>query len=189
VIVFLYSLPFGRGQRWGSGISGPENAVLGGWHVNWVSTFQTGQLFTPSYSGFDPSNTSTFGGIPDRTCNGNLSGGQRSTSNWFNAACFAVPQPGRFGNSGVNILTGPGTYVSNMTLAKEFPVKERVRINLEGMFLDLFNTPTYALPYSNISVPSQVGNLYAPLGGLNVGGGMVEAGMSRAVVMRLRIEF
>jgi hypothetical protein len=57
------------------------------------------------------------------------------------------------------------------------------------MFMDLFNHPTYAFPYSNISVPSQVGKVYAPLGGLNVGGGMVDAGGARAIVIRAKVEF
>jgi hypothetical protein len=57
------------------------------------------------------------------------------------------------------------------------------------MFLDIFNHPTYAYPYNNISVPSQVGQFFAPLGGLNVGGGLVAAGGARAIVLRLRVEF
>jgi hypothetical protein len=186
---FVYPFPFGKGQRWGSGASGIENAVLGGWHVNWNTEIASGQYFSPSYSGSDPSNTNTFGGQPDRICNGNLPTSQRTTSMWFNAACFAVPQPGHFGNAGENILEGPGIDVTNMVLAKDFSVKERVRINFSAAFLDMFNNPTYAFPYSNISVPSQVGQLYAPLGGINVGGGEVETGNARAIALRLRIDF
>jgi hypothetical protein len=189
VFQFIYPLPFGKGERWGSAASGIENAVLGGWRVNWVSTFQTGQFFGPTYSGSDPSNTNTFGGQPDRICNGNLPKSQRTTSMWFNAACFTVPQPGRFGNAGEDILEGPGINVSNMTLAKEFPVKERVRIGFSAAFLDAFNHPTYAFPYNNISVPSQVGQLYYSLAGDALGGNVVETGRARQIILRLRIEF
>jgi len=186
---FIYPLPFGRGQRWGSNSPAIARAVLGNWTINWNTELQSGQYFTPSYSGSDPSNSNTYGGFPDRICNGNLPASQRTTTMWFNAACFAVPQPGHFGNSGANIIEGPGIDVTNMNLSKDFLVKERVRIGFSAAFFDMLNNPTYAFPYSNISVPSQVGQLYAPLGGLNIGGGMVEAGESRAIALRLRIAF
>jgi hypothetical protein len=44
-------------------------------------------------------NTNTFGGLPDRVCNGNLPPGERRPNRWFDASCFAVPPPGRFSNS------------------------------------------------------------------------------------------
>jgi hypothetical protein len=163
--------------------------VLGDWVINWNTELQSGQYFTPSYSGSDPSNTNTFGGFPDRICNGNLPSSQRTTQEWFNPGCFAVPQLGRFGNSGANVIEGPGIDVQNIDISKDFRIKERARITFAAAFFDAFNNPTYAFPYSNISVPSQVGQLYAPLGGLNIGGGMVEAGESRAIAVRMRIEF
>ncbi len=186
----LFPLPFGRGQRFGNDAPAPVNAVLGGWRVNWITTIQSGQYFSPTYSGSDPSNTNIFGGFPDRTCNGNLSRGKRTPQKWFDASCFAVPQPGHFGNSGANVLISSPFNVSDMTLGKTFPVvNDRVHVTFQGMFLDIFNHPTYAYPYSNISVPSQVAQFYAPLGGLNVGGGLVAAGGARAIVLRLRVEF
>ena len=189
VAEFIYDLPFGRGQRWGGNMPLAANAVLGGWHGNWVSTFQSGQYFTPSYTGSDPSNTNIFGGIPDRVCNGNLASSARGPHAWFNPSCFAVPQVGRFGNSGVDVLEGPRNIVSSMTLGKEFRVKEKVRINFEGLLIDLFNTPAYAFPAANISAPGTVGQISSPLGGLGNGGGFVEAGAERQIVLRLRIEF
>lgn len=189
IVEFLYELPFGKGQRWGGNMPAVAQAVVGGWHVNWITEVQTGQYFTPSYSGADPSNTNTFGGIPDRICNGNLGSSQRNPSHWFNAACFTNPLPGTFGNAGENILEGPRVDVSNMTLEKEFVIKERVRIDPAALFLDMFNTPTYAFPAANISSPGTVGVISSSLGGLNVGGGQVETGAERAIVLRLKVSF
>lgn len=188
--MIMYALPFGRGQRFGGTMPRAADEIAGNWNLTLVTEERGGQYFTPSFSGSDPSNSGLVGGIPDRTCNGNLGRGQRSTTEWFNASCFAVPKAGTFGDSGANIIEGPTFNSTSMTLAKNFPVTERVRANFSALFLDLFNTPTYAFPYSNISVPSQVGKVYAPLGGMGVGeGGLVEAGGSRAIVGRLRIEF
>jgi hypothetical protein len=188
--MMTYALPFGRGQQFGGTMPKAADEIAGNWNLTLITTERGGQYFTPSFSGSDPSNSGLVGGIPDRTCNGNLGRSQRSTTQWFNAACFAVPQPGHFGDSGANVIEGPTFNSTDMTLAKNFPVTERVRANFSALFLDLFNTPTYAFPYSNISVPSQVGKVYAPLGGFGVGeGGLVEAGGSRAIVGRLRVDF
>lgn len=188
--MIMYALPFGRGQRFGSTMPRAADEIAGNWNIVLVTTERGGQYFTPSFSGSDPSNSGLVGGIPDRICNGNLGRGHRSTTHWFDASCFAVPQPGTFGNSGANVIEGPTFNSTSMTLAKNFPVTGRVNANFSALFLDLFNTPTYTNPYSNISVPSQVGKVYAPLGGMGVGeGGLVEAGGSRAIIGRLRVEF
>jgi hypothetical protein len=50
-----YDLPFGRGQRILSMAPGPVNQVIGGWRVYLISTMETGQYFSPSFSGSDPS--------------------------------------------------------------------------------------------------------------------------------------
>jgi hypothetical protein len=39
----LYDLPFGKGKRFGTDASGFKNQVIGGWSVNWSTTFQGGQ--------------------------------------------------------------------------------------------------------------------------------------------------
>ena len=39
---FIYELPFGRGQRWGSGIGMKTNWLLGGWGINGTFRLQSG---------------------------------------------------------------------------------------------------------------------------------------------------
>lgn len=188
VIMFNYDLPFGAGRAYLNRLPGTINTILGGWHASWLSTFQSGQFFTPAYSGADPSNTDTFGGIPDRIGNGNLPG-TRIPDHWFNASAFGAPAPGGFGNSGVNILEGPGINVQNLAIRKTFSITERFKLQYQAYLMDLFNTPTYKFPYNNISVPSQVGRVHATLGGQTTGAGLVETGAEREINMRLSIEF
>src|SRR5258706_7983848 len=40
---FVYALPFGRGRSIGSSWNRAIDAVLGGWQMNGILTFQTGQ--------------------------------------------------------------------------------------------------------------------------------------------------
>lgn len=180
----VWELPFGRGRRYLRTIPGAANQVVGGWKMVWVSYLQTGQYFSPSFSGSDPSNTNSYGGFPDRVCNGNLPGGQRSISGWFDAACFAEPPAGRFGNSGANILDGPGMHVHNLTLLKRFAITERVHFDFMGMISNIFNHPNFLFPESNISIPGGVGVIgetYGLYSGERAGQRMVE--------VRGRLEF
>ena len=159
VINSLWELPLGRGRRLLSNLHGVPQQVLGGWRAVWVIYMQTGQYFSPSFSNADPSNTNTVGGLPDRVCNGNLPAGQRTIQRWFDVSCFAVPPAGRFGNSGVNILEGPGMHVHNLSLTKEFRITERWRFEFTAMAGNVMNHPNFLNPASNISVPGQAGTI------------------------------
>ncbi|MCL4402682.1 MAG: TonB-dependent receptor, partial [Acidobacteria bacterium] len=157
VLNAVWELPVGKGRHFLSTAPAVLNGVLGGWQVYWIGFFETGHFFTPSYSGSDPSNTNTRGGLPDRVCNGNLPSGQRSVNRWFDASCFAVPPAGRFGNAGVNILEGPGYNMQDISVAKTFPITERWRFTFTTAFSNAFNHPNFTPPAANISAPGSVG--------------------------------
>lgn len=168
-----YALPIGRGHRLLGNTSGIPQQLFGGWRTTWTGTLESGQYFTPSFSGFDPSGTGTFGGVPDRIDNGNLSSG-RSVHHWFDNTAFAIPgcpattpvctssnwvQPGRFGNSGFNILAGPPLRGFDFELAKEFKVWESKQLRFAVEANNAFNHPAFSTPSANISAPTTVGTI------------------------------
>ena len=157
VLNTLWQLPFGKGSHFLNSAPRAVDAVVGGWKLAWVSILQTGQYFSPSFSGADPSGTNTSGGLPDRIANGNLGTDQRSIAHWFDTAAFVRPPNGRFGNSGVNVLQGPGEMVQNVSLSKRFMLTERLHLDLMMMVSNLFNHPNFSFPLSNISNPAQAG--------------------------------
>lgn len=57
------------------------------------------------------------------------------TSNgfWLNPA-FSVPRAGTYGNLGYDALTGPHFAQLDTSVAKKFPVSERVNLELRGEF-------------------------------------------------------
>ncbi len=186
VVTIAYPLPFGRGRRFASNLSGVAEKILGGWTINWLSYFSTGNYFSPTFSGTDPSNTNTFGGLPDRIANGNLPTDERKLRLWFNPAAFVAPPSGRYGTSGVNVLEGPGLNTQHVNLVKNFKITERLKADFMIVASDVFNHPNYTFPANNISVPGQVGaitNLYGIYSG-----GSERAGF-RQMEARLRIEF
>jgi len=175
----IYSLPVGKGQRFLGNASRLADALLGGWSTSWVSEMESGQYYTPTFSGFDPSNTNNFGPAsssnfvarPDRIASGELSSGQ-SITHFFDVSAFIIPgcpaanpvcsnpaNVGRFGNSGVNILRGPKNINFDFSAMKYFPINERLRLQFRMMATDVFNHPNFSNPAANISSPGTVGQI------------------------------
>ncbi|HWQ54828.1 MAG TPA: TonB-dependent receptor [Bryobacteraceae bacterium] len=186
VLNATYDLPFGKGRRFLTSAPGVVNQLVGGWQLGFVSYFQSGQYFTPTFSGFDASNTNTSGGLPDRIADGNYSPGQRDRNKWFDPSAFVVPPKGRFGNSGANILEGPGMNLQHLSLIKDFPIRERLKFVIQGMFTNIANHPIFDFPFANISAPASVARTYQ----LREGGtGGREMAGPRNLQLRARFEF
>jgi hypothetical protein len=67
----------------------------------------------------------------------------------FDNNCFFYGWPGpigRFGNSGVGILTGPGTAIWSAGLSKIFPIRERFNLRFESTFTNLPNHVNFGNP-------------------------------------------
>ncbi len=184
-----YELPVGKGKKYLASAPRAVDAALGGWQLNWVTYLQSGQYFSPTFSGSDPSNTNTIGGAPDRIADGNLARDNRSPDHWFDPTAFAIPKAGTYGNSGVNILEGPGLRLNHLSLLKSFAITERVHMIFQANATNLFNTPHWDFPFANISVPSTAGHVYQLRDAASGGLGGKEYSGPRQIAFRLRLEF
>jgi Carboxypeptidase regulatory-like domain len=63
-------------------------------------------------------------------------------------ACYGGDNPAncQFGNLGRNALRGPDYFWSDLYLAKTFPLTERLNLQIEAQFFNIFNHPNFALP-------------------------------------------
>jgi len=179
VVNVTWDLPVGHGRRFLAAAPAVINHVLGGWQLYWIGYMQTGQFFNPSFSGFDASNTNTSSGLPDRIGKGTLPPDQRTLNHWFDASAFVTPPKGRFGNSGSNILEGPGLHAHNLSIGKRFRLGERFSFTYTMAFQNVLNHPNFSNPAANISTPGSVGVIsssssFAP---------------GRQIMMRGRLEF
>jgi hypothetical protein len=156
----IYQLPLGNGHP--SLLPKPLELVLGNWQTSVVTVFQTGQYLTPSFSGSDPSNTRTTSGRPDHVGNASLS--NPTILDWFNAAAFAVPPIGRFGNSARGVIVGPGLSNVNFGLYRNFKLREKATLQFRMTSTNIFNHPNFANPNTNIS-SSVVGTITSLQGG------------------------
>jgi hypothetical protein len=194
----IYALPLGRNQRFLNNANRWVEGLLGGWQTSWNLNLQSGQYFTPSFTGRDPSNTNTIGGRPDRIGNGNRPAGERVIGGWFDTSAFKIPgcpdnnpicpestrtNVGRFGNSGLNILEGPGISNLDFALGKYFSFSEKTRMQLRLNMVNALNHPNFAVPRSNISAPGTVGTINGLARVLN------GEPATREINLGLRIEF
>jgi hypothetical protein len=183
VASYLWELPIGPGRAWLASLQGPLAHVLGGWQFAGITLLQTGQRYTPSFSGRDPSNTNVVGGRPDRIANGSLPKSQRTIDRWFDPAAFVLPpvNAGRFGNSGIGVLEGPGTVNFDLGLFKIFRFRDNGRLEFHISTTNTLNHPNFRNPAANISAPASVGRISSLQG-------QDESG-PRTVILGTRIEF
>jgi hypothetical protein len=133
--------------------AGKLRPLFEGWRLSGITTFSTGSAFTPLLAG-DRNNDGVRGDRPDRIGSGALDKSLRSIDRWFSTADFVLPQQQYgFGNSGRNVLLGPGRRNWDISLVK------RTRVTLSGNMLEfrvqLFN----AFNHANFSRPgATVGN-------------------------------
>jgi hypothetical protein len=136
--------------------------LFGGWHATGILTGTSGFPFTPQQE-VDSSNTGTQGIIlPNRIANGNLPSGQRSIYQWFDVAAFQDAPNYTFGDSGYNVLIGPGIWNLDLGIRKVFSVTERQKIELRGEFYNALNHPNFGQPNSDIDAgPGAAGTITA----------------------------
>ena len=103
VVSYSWEIPaFAHSASW-------RKAVLGGWQVNGISVFRSGQPLNPCLGG-DNAGLGD-GGIcerPDIVGNPVLDKSKRTLSQYFNTAAFVAPQPGVFGTGWRDPIRGPG---------------------------------------------------------------------------------
>src|SRR5262249_14312979 len=121
VLSWSYELPFGRGKKFARNAHGPLQTAIAGWRLNSIDTFATDAPFTPVMvsSLLNSGNAVQW---PNRVGSGTLD--NRSILGWFNTASFVSPGNYVFGNSGRNILFGPGTKQFDLSLFKDIPLNE-----------------------------------------------------------------
>ena len=138
---WVYELPVGRGKSFLN--SGPLSYIVGNWQINGILAAYTGTPFTVGAPGSAlnaPSNTQTA----DQVGPVQKIGAVGSDGTWYNTSAFAAPtDPGRFGTTGRNILRSPGVFNIDGSIFREFPIKEKMNLQLRAEFLNLLNHPHF----------------------------------------------
>jgi hypothetical protein len=123
-----------------------------GWRIYAIATVQSGFPFTPELA----VNSLNNGGfqLPNRIGDGALPAGQRSYLDWFNTSAFAMPPLYEYGDSGFDILRGPGMADVDAAVAKTIALREGLRLQMRVESFNLLNRTNFALPNRILGVES-----------------------------------
>jgi hypothetical protein len=135
----LYTLPFGKGRRL-LNHGGVLNQAVGGWQLGTITTIQSGSTTeTASWDSagvvFSPNGnrTNCFAGINQVVDN-------PTAALYFNPAAFYNTVAPEFGNCARNNLRGPKQVNIDLSLAKDFRIREGQALQFR---MEMFNAPNH----------------------------------------------
>jgi hypothetical protein len=131
-------LPFAQHAK---GVSG---AMGRNWSVNVVAVIQTGLPFDITNAAARANNGGTD--RPNLVGDSILSSDQRTVYRWFNTAAFAPQALYTYGNLGRYALYGPGTVKFDVSVHREFYMRENLRLQLRLESFNVTNTPAFGAP-------------------------------------------
>jgi hypothetical protein len=110
-----------------------------------VATAQSGPAITIAAN---TNNTNSFSTADRANVVGNpiLPSGQRTVNEWFNTAAFAQPAIYTFGNAGRNNVRAPGTVDMDLSLGRNFRLRERMTLQFRGEAFNVLNHTNLLLP-------------------------------------------
>jgi hypothetical protein len=168
VATFVYDIPF-------FAVSNPLlKAALTKWQANGIVTVQTGLPFNVGTS-TDTANTAANGTYrpdlvhaPSDTCGrGHLVGCIDATAFTVADLYPITPTNYAYGNAGRNLLHGPGAQTVNLSVFKNFPIRERLKLQFRFETFGLFNHTNFGNPSSTINTGS-FGNITSASGNRNI---------------------
>ena len=149
-----FALSLNYELQYGKNFTGLKKFALAGYHFNTISVWQSGKPFDITNGGGNqpfgnratPKNN---GGNdrPNQLFDARLSKKSVATNGatglYFNPAAFA-PQPlGTIGTTQRNALFGPHYRHIDMSIFKDFPVRERLSVQFRAEAFNISNTPSY----------------------------------------------
>ena len=202
---YVYQLPFGKGKHFLNGIPSGANYIIGGWKLQGVLTAMSGTPFSIGYTGAylnAPNNANTAQQVVSDV---NILKGINTVANggsaWFDPTAFAItpcqsatpsaacPNGQQVGNTGRNILSGPGFFDLNLALAKDTHLTERIGMQLRLETQNLTNTAQFSNPDGGCCLTTNT-NFGTVRGTIGSGTGQVNGtGGGRAVQIGVKLTF
>jgi len=169
VLATIVDVPAGRGRWIGKGMNRFLDGVVGGWSISAILTFQTG---TPISIVMDSNSARLADGNqrPDVVCPQVSSGisyhaAAATGASVFNMSCFAAPADQVAGNAPryFSNLRSDGIHNTDLSLSKEFAIREGMKLQVRGEFFNFTNTPRFNVPGTGVG-GTQFGLVTSTLG-------------------------
>jgi hypothetical protein len=148
----VYQLPFGKGKQFVK--SGPLSYIVGGWTLTGLFSRFSGLPFNVTSS----TASCNCPGVGTQTANQVLpnvailgGAGNAAGQFYFDPLAYRPVTTASLGTSGYNRLRGPGATNLDLSIFRDFPVTERIKIQFRAEAFNLSNTPHFANPNANAS--------------------------------------
>jgi Carboxypeptidase regulatory-like domain/TonB dependent receptor len=144
--------------------------IAGGWTVNGIGTFRSGEPFTPRagynfsrngdrWSPDRPNLNPGFSNNPTHGvtagCKGVAAGQKLGTPDlWYDPCAFSPPALGTYGNLGRNTLTGPQLFNVDFSADKAFKLTEAMNLQFRAEIFNLLNEAHFYVPGFNVFTKS-----------------------------------
>jgi hypothetical protein len=146
----IFDVPVGRGRWVGGNMNNVLDAIVGGWSLDGFLTFQSGQPIGV----FNSAGRLTDGNQrPDVICSQLTTGisyreAARTGEPYLNQDCFTDPGDNIPGNAPRHFSTVRGDGIRNldMSLTKEFQIKERAQLQVRAEMFNVANRQRFAFP-------------------------------------------
>ncbi|HXJ43753.1 MAG TPA: hypothetical protein VNH18_31000, partial [Bryobacteraceae bacterium] len=148
---FVYELPFGKGKKFATNRAG--DLWAGGWQLSGLLSRYSGAPFTVTSDGASlnlPGSQQTADVLGTPVNLGNYGIGQ-AYYDWKTFGAVSGASGVRFGTGGIDNVRGPGIANLDLSLFRQFSVKERVKMQFRAEAMNVTNTPQLGNPSSNIS--------------------------------------
>ncbi len=159
-----YELPFGRNKMFLSNVNTLVNEVVTGWQLSPVLNYSSGLPFTLSYG---ECNLSIPGDAPcyvngnPRALQAKPSGLPGKNLTFYKAQTLggAVPAagPDQIGDTGRNSIFGPHYFNLDLSLQKNFPIKENIVAQFRVDAFNALNHINFGNPGGNVEQDGSIG--------------------------------
>ena len=146
----IYELPFGSGKKLFNHANRIANLFVGGWSVNGIYTYQSGEPFsvrsgvlTANFSAQSRAALKPGAALPDAVIQSKA--GVVGPVFFANADAFTFPDPGATG-LGRNIFQGPSYWNMDAAVAKAFQITERFKLVFRTEAFNALNHPNFRNP-------------------------------------------
>jgi hypothetical protein len=189
----FYTVPFGRGKRFGNSMPRLLDTAIGGWQIGALQIAQSGQPFSVNSQRL----TVAVSGNPTAGAYANYTGTDRSIGTvtrkgdgvYFftpdEVARFTYPSAFQVGNAGRNVFRNPGFYETDASLVKKFAITERHTVQFRAEAYNLFNHPNFGFVTANLNInnPTTFGKFSQTIGT------QTSSGSARTLQLALRYDF
>jgi hypothetical protein len=145
---FVYDIPVGKGKTFSTGKAFADY-IIGNWQLGGIISVHSGQPFDVTVSNSDTAGT---GNTVERAnlLSSNVYAKNTDPTYYLNTAAFGTPALETYGNLGRNSLRDPSFHNLDLSLTRQFPIKERATLEFRADAFNLSNSVVLGGPNSTL---------------------------------------